>query len=488
MLPDEDTCYQAMVARDGRFDGRFFVGVLTTGVYCRPVCPARTPLRRNVRFFATAAAAAAAGLRACKRCRPDSLPGSRDWDHRSDLVGRALRLIASGAADDAGVAAVAEQLGVTDRHLRRQLESQLGVSPMQLARTRRAQTARMLLEQTPLPVTEIAFAAGFRSVRQFNDVMRAEFGAAPSVLRSSSDRDDPRTSDQPGTLALRLRHREPYDRPAMLGWLARHAVPGVDAVDPPHSEVATTALDGTGVTVRFGDGSVSVVLTGPAGGDLGWLPGRVAAVRQWLDLDANPAGIADGLARDPALAPIVAARPGVRVVGALDPFRGLLTTILSQRVSVAAARTHAGRFVVVFDGEAPARFPAPSAVAAADPDDLARRIGVTRSKGRTLVAASAAVADGTLALGPHADRTEAERRLAALPGVGPWTLADVRMRVLADPDIWPGGDLVLHRAIQPGGIVAGMDERLVRPWRSYAAHQVWVAVAAARELRKGTAA
>lgn len=486
VLLDDDTCYRAMVARDPRFDGRFMVGVLTTGVYCRPVCPARTPLRRNVRFFATAAAASAAGLRSCKRCRPDSLPGSREWDYRTDLVARALRLIAAGEADD-GVGRLAQRLGVSERHLRREIRTELGTTPSRLSRTRRAQTARLLVEQTDLPMTEIAFAAGFRSLRQFNDVMRDEFGAAPGGLRRRGV-DRSRASDQPGMVALSLRHREPYDRSAMLAWLARHAVPGVDDVDAQRQEVTTTAVDGTRVVVGFGPGAVSVVLTGPPGGDLSWLPGRVASLRHWLDLDANPAAVAAGLERDPASHQIVAARPGVRVVGALDPFRGLITTILAQRVSVATAGTQAGRFVQVFAGGGPVRFPTADLVAAADPLRLSAALGVTRAKGRTLVAAASAVAEGRLLLHHDADRDEVVARLAAVPGIGPWTIGDLRMRVLADPDVWPAGDLVLRRAVGAGGIAAGMNEQLVTPWRSYAAHQVWVAVAAERERARGAAA
>jgi AraC family transcriptional regulator of adaptative response / DNA-3-methyladenine glycosylase II len=433
-----------------------------------------------VRFYVTSAAAAAAGLRACKRCRPDSLPGSRDWDHRSDLVARAVRLIASGAADDSGVGAVAAQLGVSDRHLRRQLESELGASPGQLARTRRAQTARMLLEQTRFPVTDIAFAAGFRSLRQFNDVMRSEFGSPPTLLRRSPGGPAERTSMQPAEITLRLRMREPYDRAGVLSWLRRHAVPGVDVVAPESPWLRTTALDGTVITTHFGVGAVTARLRGADG--LSWLPGRVASIRQWLDLDANPQAVTDVLGAVPRLHPLVCAHPGVRVVGGPDPFRALVCAILAQQVSVAAAATHAGRLVAAYDPAVEGfggRFPEPAELAAADPAVLARQLGIPAARARTLVDAAAAVADGVVSVSPAADRNETAAALQRIRGIGPWTVADVRMRALADPDVWPASDLVLGRETA-SGVVAGLDPARAAPWRSYAAHQIWVAIAAAK--------
>jgi len=480
MLIDDDTCYRALRARDSRFDGRFFVGVLSTGIYCRPVCPARTPLRRNVRFFGSAAAAVAAGLRACRRCRPDSLPGSREWDHRSDLVARALRLLGSGAADEGGVEAVARALNVTQRHLNRALTAEVGTTAGQLARTRRAQTARLLLEHTTLTLTDVAFAAGFGSVRQFNDVMRAQFGVTPGELRRAvrpaRDQATP-ISD----LTVRLPFRTPYAVAQVVGWLQRHAVPGVDdidAADPAHAIVRTTKLDDTRISVRFGARTVVLALGLPAGASLREIPRHIASVRRWLDLEAAPGVIDSHLLRDPTVRPWVEHHPGLRVLGALDPFRALTSTIVSQQVSVAAAATHSARLI---DTVGPGgRFPTPAELAEVDPERLAAALGVPRARGRTLVAAAEVIATERVHLGPTADREHVMAVLGSIPGIGPWTLADVRMRALGDPDVWPDGDLVLRRALGPGGLFAGVRPIDMSPWRSYLAHHVWVAAKSAQ--------
>lgn len=469
MHTDEDTCYRALRARDARFDGQFFVGVVTTGIYCRPICPARTPQRRNVRFFRTAAAASAAGLRACRRCRPDTLPGSREWDHRSDLVARALRLIGAGVADEEGAEALAADLHVSSRHLNRALMAEVGTTAGRLARTRRAQTARTLLEHTDLTATQIAFAAGFRTVRQFNDVIREEFGATPTQLRS----DLPGHGGTPGIVTVRLQYRPPYAVAAVLGWLQRHAVPGIDVVDPRLGTVRTTASDGTTVAVRFERRSVVVDIGMADGADVRAIPRHIAWVRRWLDLDAAPAVVDDHLSRLSAITPWVHRHPGMRVPAALDPFRSVTATILGQQVSVRAAATQCARLSqhLALDD----RFPQAHEVAAADPDVLAQALGIPRARGRTLVTVAALIADGSVVVGPHADREAAVARLAEVRGVGPWTLAEIRMRALADPDVWPAGDLVLRRAIAPDGFVAGLDPRECSPWRSYLAHHVWIA-------------
>lgn len=472
MSLDDDVCYRALTARDARFDGRFFVGVLTTGIYCRPICPARTPHRRNVRFYRSAAAAAASGLRACRRCRPDSLPGSREWDHRSDLVARALRLIGSGAADEEGIRALSRRLHVTDRHLNRALVSELGTTAGQLARTRRAQMARLLLEHTDLRLADVAYAAGFRTVRQFNDVIKEQFDATPSQLRRSPASDD-RIARPVTDVTVRLQFRPPYATTPVLAWLGRHAVPGVDDVDVTSRTIRTTTVDGSLIEARFDERSVMVDIGLPPGADIRGVPTRISAIRRWLDLDASPAQIDDQLSRHGQLGETVRARPGMRVIGALDPFRSVVSTVVSQQVSVKAAATQNARLAsYVGDGT---RFPSPAVLSATDPDALAQALGLPKARARTLTAIATEVAEGRIVLGPHADRGATLAALAAIKGVGPWTLADVRMRALGDPDVWPQGDLILRRAIAPGGRFSGLDPADVSPWRSYLAHHVWVA-------------
>ncbi len=475
---DEETWYRAVLARDGRFDGHVFTAVLTTGIYCRPSCPSRTPLQQNVRFYPSAAAAVAAGFRACRRCRPDALPGSRDWDHRGDLVARALRLVAAGEVDEHGVAGLAGRLSVSQRHLHRSLVAEVGVGPLALARTRRAQTARLLIDQTTLPMTEIAFAAGFASVRQFNDVMRAEFGCAPSELRRGTaavheaGQGAGQMDGGTGGLVLRLVHREPYGAPELFGFLAARAVAGVEEVDGDGlRRVVATRHGAAVVSLQPGTGHVTARLRLPDLSDLGTL---VAALRRLLDLDADPASVDAVLGADQALAPLVAARPGLRVPGAVDGFELAVRAVVGQQVSVAGARTLAGRLVEEFgepleepDGALRSAFPTPSALAGADL--VGPALGLTGARVRALRALAVEVAEGRLVLDPGGDRDEARVRLTALPGVGAWTAEYIAMRALADPDAWPGTDLVLRRRLAARG---GDPERW-RPWRAYGALHLW---------------
>jgi AraC family transcriptional regulator of adaptative response / DNA-3-methyladenine glycosylase II len=463
-----ETSYRAVVARDARFDGRVFTAVLTTGIYCRPSCPSRTPLGANVRFYPNAAAAVAAGFRACKRCRPDALPGSREWDHRGDLVARALRLVAAGEVDEHGVAGLAQRLAVSERHLHRSLVAEVGVGPLALARTRRAQTARLLADQTSLSMTDIAFAAGFASVRQFNDVMRTEFGCAPSELRR---RVGAPAEPSGGGLVLRLVHREPYAAGELLGFLAMRAIPGLeDGTDPGvHRRVLTTVHGPAVVALTPGSGHVTARLRLPDLVDLG---GVVARLRRLLDLDADPIAVDGALAGDPPLAPLVAARPGLRVPGSVDGFELGVRAILGQQVSVAGARTLAGRIVAAYgerlpeaDGHLERAFPSAEVMTEADLDGL----GLTGARVRALRVLAAEVASGRLPLDPGADRERTRSRLLALPGVGPWTAEYIAMRALADPDAWPGTDLVLKRRLA----TRGGDPEKWRPWRAYGALHLW---------------
>jgi len=467
---DFDGCYRAVRSRDGRFDGRFVTAVRTTGIYCRPSCPAQTPRRENVTFFPRPAAAAAAGYRACKRCRPDTAPGSRDWDVRADLAARALRGIESGVVDTDGVPGLAARLAVSERHLHRTLVREIGVGPLALARTRRAQTARMLIEHTSLPLTTVAFSAGFSSVRQFNDVMRQEFGAAPGELRRAPIP----SGEATGSLTLRLALRPPYAAQPLLVWLAARAVPGVEEVSDSHYRrtIRTGAVDIAVVDVepRPQDGHVVARIELDDVGKVGIV---VSAVRRLFDLDADPESIDDTLGTDTLLARSVQRHPGMRVPGSVDAFELAARAVVGQQVSVAAARTLLGRLtnacgatLSAVAGALTHAFPTAEQVAAAD----LRGIGLTTSRAATLCALADAVASGKVTLDPTVDRNEARAQLLALPGIGPWTVDYIAMRALGDPDAFPATDLVLKRML--GGEGAERAERW-RPWRAYAAMHVW---------------
>ncbi|HEV2377175.1 MAG TPA: AlkA N-terminal domain-containing protein [Streptosporangiaceae bacterium] len=518
MALDFDTCYRAVLARDARFDGRFFTAVTSTGIYCRPVCPARTPARRHVRFFPHAGAAEAAGFRACRRCRPETSPGSPEWNARADLTGRAVRLISDGYVDEHGVAGLASRLAVTERHLRRLLVAELGAGPLALARTTRLQTARRLLAETAMPVSDIAFASGFASIRQFNASFTESYGMSPSALRSRPHH--PGAGAAEGTwLTLRLACREPFDSGTLLGFLAARAIPGVE-------EVSATRYART-VHAPGGPGVVELVIPpapGARGGSASNGVGRglrqvvlrvrlqrlrgvgqvVARCRQVLDLDADPVAIAAVLGADPVLAPLVARHPGLRVPGAYDGFELAVRAVLGQQVSVASARTLAGRLAAGYgtplalaavdgpSGAAPASRPAGKRLAHPEvaetgrrpqvrllfprPEDLADAdltgLGLTTSRQVTLRALAAAVATGRLTLDHGADPEEAAARLAELPGVGPWTVAYVLMRAVGDPDAFPATDLGLHRALARLGVTPKHAQHW-RPWRSYAALHLW---------------
>lgn len=500
---DAATAYRAISGRDPRYDGRLYVGVLSTGIYCRPSCPARTPRPENCTYFTAAAAAVAAGFRACRRCRPDALPGSRDWDVRSDLAARALRGIAAGVVDTAGVRGLADAVHVSERHLHRVLVEQVGATPVQLARTRRSQLARMLLDQTTLSMADIAFAAGFASIRQFNEVMREQFGAAPSTLRRAprSPRGEAQDQVPPtgATVTLRLRCTEPFDAVAWWDHVAHRAVPGLelaqrDGVD----ELGRGATRTVRRVVRAPGGPVEVEVTLATDRAPGAVPVRltlttlgdlaptVARLRRWLDLDADPQAIDEALSADPLLAPLVRARPGLRVAGTVDPFELAVKAVLGQQVSLAGARTLAARLVAAW-GEPGlgglAMFPTPERLAEVGPDGL-RTIGLTGVRAATLHHIAAAVASG-LPLRPEADRAEVRAALLALPGVGPWTADYIALRALGDPDVFPAGDLVLRRAIGALDGPRTVDQAWAarraetwQPWRGYGAQHLWSAVAA----------
>jgi AraC family transcriptional regulator of adaptative response / DNA-3-methyladenine glycosylase II len=467
--------YLAVASRDRRFEGRFLVAVTSTGVYCRVGCPSRTPRPENVRFFTTAAAAEAAGFRPCRRCRPESSGAPGDG-----LVGRALGLIASGGVDGRGVEGTASGLGVSSRTLHRRLRAEVGAPPLRLAISRRAQTARTLISETTMPLTDIAFAAGFDSLRRFNEAMLAEFGAAPSALRSAPGGGDVRSSPSPEAvwLSLRLAARAPYAAEPTLAFLAARAVSAIEAGE----------AGGYRRSLRTRRGSAVVELR-PAGeqvrlrvrlDDLRDLEDVVRRCRRLLDLDTDPAAVASVLGRDALLAPLVAAAPGLRVPGSVDPFETAIRAVLGQQVSVAAARTLAGRLVDRHGGTltTPAGgvtrlFPTPDRLVDADLEGL----GLTSARVGSIRALSRAVAGGALDLETgHPDEVDAVLR--GLPGFGPWTRAYVLMRARGDPDALPASDLGLRRALarlggeaEAGGIARRAEAW--RPWRSYAVLHLW---------------
>jgi AraC family transcriptional regulator of adaptative response / DNA-3-methyladenine glycosylase II len=495
---DFDACYRAASGRDARWDGRIYLCVTSTGIYCRPSCPARKPRPENCRFLPSAAACVAAGFRACRRCRPEALPGTRDWDARGDLVARAVRRIRDGAVDAVGVTGLAAELAVSERHLRRMLLQEIGATPLQLARTRRAHAARSLIEQTDLPLSDIAFAAGFGSVRQFGDTMREEFGIAPSRLSrpgSAGGRDaGGPVSDERPALSLRLRARAPFAAEAMRAFLAAHAVPGRDRIDPDGTTAhAIDVPGGTAVaSIDWADMPGDIARRAAGASTVG-IPIRLSlpslsdtmpaiqAVRRLLDLDADPAQIAAALGGEPLLRASLAARPGLRLPGARDAVEFALGTVLGQQISLAAARTLQGRLADAFAEEATAAGAAagfrarPSAerVAALGADDLRERLGLTRARAQTLRSLAVAIAEG-LDLGPGADRERARRELLAIRGIGPWTIELIAMRALGDPDAYPAGDLILRRALGVrGDREASRLAETWRPFRGYATQHLW---------------
>ena len=497
MTLDFDTCYRAVLARDPRFDGRFFTGVTSTGIYCRPVCPARTPARANMRFFPHPGAAEAAGFRACRRCRPESSPGSPEWNARADLAARAVRLISAGYVDEHGIAGLAARLAVTQRHLHRLLVAELGTGPLALARTARLQTARRLLAETSLPITDIAFASGFSSVRQFNAAVLESSGRTPSQLRAAArgaGRPDGEPADGPGSwLTLRLACREPYDAVALLDFLAVRAIPGVEQVAAGRYSRTVRSTGGPGLIELLARPGQGHVLLRARLGKLGGIGPLVSRCRRLLDADADPAAIGAALAADDLIAPLVRARPGLRVPGCYDGFELAVRAVLGQQVSVAAARTFAGRLAARHGTPLPADMAADgaSAVISADgqpagqpaphllfpgPEELAGAdlagLGLTAGRQHTLAALAAAAASGRLDLSLGSDPEETAARLAELPGIGPWTISYIMLRSGADPDAFPATDLGLRRALARLGAAPGHPGRW-RPWRGYAAQHLW---------------
>jgi AraC family transcriptional regulator, regulatory protein of adaptative response / DNA-3-methyladenine glycosylase II len=474
---DFERCYRAVESRDARFDGWFITAVKTTGIYCRPSCPTPVrPKRENVSFYPTAAAAQLAGFRACKRCRPDASPGSPEWNVRDDLVGRAMRLIADGIVDRDGVSGLAQRLAVSERHLHRLLLSELGAGPLAIARAQRAQTARTLIETTDLPFTDVAFAAGFESIRQFNETTREVFALTPTELRAAGRR---RGEVADGTLTLRLPYRPPLDWPALSGWLRVRALPGIAEMNGRVYRRTLRLPRGAGVVALEPiDTHIRCTLRLESMADL---TSAVRQCRRLLDLDADPLSVLEVLSQDRHLARIVKKRPGLRAPGAVDGTELAIQAILGQQVSLAAARTLASRLVTangdvikIADPTLTHLFPRAGAIAEAD----LSKLGVPATRRATLSGLARAVAGGTLALDPGADRTETYQQLTRLPGIGEWTAGYIVMRALGDPDTFLPGDLGIKKAgarLGLGSSPRAMSEHAAawRPWRSYATHQLW---------------
>jgi AraC family transcriptional regulator of adaptative response / DNA-3-methyladenine glycosylase II len=470
---NRQTCDRARRSHDARFDGRFFIAVTTTRVYCRPVCPVRAPKDDHIRYFPTAAAAEAAGFRPCLRCRPEASPGTPAWLGTSAVVSRALRLIGEGSLDEDGVDTLAGRLGMTARHLRRLFLQHLGATPIEVAHTRRVHFAKKLLDETTLAFGQVAFASGFGSVRRFNSQIRSTYARTPTELRRLARQ---RVAADPECYRFRLAYRPPYDWAAVLGFLNARATPGVESVEGSRYR-RTITVDGAhgaiDVSRAGSDAALSLEVRFPNPRALLFI---VERVRRVFDLGADPAAIADHLRADPLLRKPLASHPGIRVPGAWDGFELAVRAILGQQVSVGAATTIAGRIAAMFGAPmAGARglarlFPTPAQLKEA----ALERAGVMPARARAIRSLAREVADGRLTLGPCIDGRATIAALSALPGIGDWTAEYIAMRALGEPDALPRGDLVLRRLA--GGLTGpGLDRRSEawRPWRAYAAMLLW---------------
>jgi AraC family transcriptional regulator, regulatory protein of adaptative response / DNA-3-methyladenine glycosylase II len=493
MFQDTEACYRAVKSKDRRFDGVFYTAVRSTGIYCRPSCPAITPKLANVTFYPSAAAAQQAGYRACKRCLPDATPGSPEWDLAADVAGRAMRLISDGTVEREGVEGLAGRLGYSVRQLNRLVNGTFGAGPLALARARRAQTARVLVETTTLSFADIAFAAGFSSIRQFNDTIREVYAATPTELRGR--RGGPRSagprstaSAMPGattsgTIATRIGVREPFAGRELLDFLAVRAVRDVEAVGEGWYERSLALPHGAGV-VRIH------LTTRPAGyvpcrftlADARDLSPALERTRRLLDADCDPVAVDEQLGGDPHLAPLVRRRPGLRVPGHVDGVELAARAVLGQQVSVSGARTLAARLVAELgapldlagEHQVTRLFPSAQGLAEVDPE----RLAMPRSRGRALASVGRALADGAVVLDRSVDRVDVRAALLALPGIGPWTADYVALRVLGHPDVFLPTDVGVRHAAERLGIedVKGQSQ-LWRPWRSYALVHLWSSLA-----------
>lgn len=474
-----DERYRAIDARDTRFDGQFVTAVRSTGIYCRPSCPARTPQPKNVTFYPTSAAAHEAGYRACKRCLPEAAPGSPAWNLRGDVAARAMRLIAEGVVEREGVPGLASRLGYSARHLTRLLTAELGAGPLALARAQRAHTARMLLTGTDLPVADVSFSAGFASIRQFNDTVREVFGMTPVELRARRRSRDVAAATG---IDLALPVRGPVDSDGLFAWMMARAVPGVEVAEP-DSYARTLALPGgpAWMRVRRAGSQLRLQARVQHPSDL---PVLVARARRLFDLDADPLAIDEALSAHTELRPLIERTPGMRVPGVADPHEMLIRAMIGQQITVVSARTalarlseHLGAVIDAHEGTH-RLFPTMAAIAE-------RGAEVLRGPGariRAIVGAAAALASGEVTLSTGDDNAAQREALLRLPGVGPWTADYVRMRVTGDPDVFLPGDVAVRSGAAAAGLPSdarGLEEwsRRVAPWRSYLTAHLWKSAA-----------
>lgn len=496
MHDDAQACATAVRSRDPRFDGWFYTGVVSTGIYCRPSCPAMTPLRRNMRFYPSAAAAQRAGFRACKRCRPDATPGSPQWRSRADVVARAMRLIGDGVVDTEGVPGLATRLGYSARQIERLVTAELGAGPLALARAQRAQTARLLIETTDLAMAEVAFAAGFASIRSFNDTVRAVFAVPPRALRERRrvrlDQLHPGEAAEPLSahrIVLRLPHRAPLHADSLFGHLAATLVPGVECWNNGGLERTLRLPHAPGrVHLSPARGHIRATLSLL---DLRDLTSAIHRCRSLLDLDADPVAVDTHLGQDGALRALVGNRPGVRLPGTVDPAEMAIRVVLGQQISTKAASTLAGRIVTLAgepvpealvgkhaDAAVPARlFPTAAALVEQPAEHYP---GMPPARLRTLLTLAAALASGELRLGPDVSWVQARQALHDIPGVGPWTVEMIALRGLGDPDAFPATDLAVRASAARHGLPGEARALLQRsapwrPWRAYVTQSLWAA-------------
>jgi AraC family transcriptional regulator of adaptative response / DNA-3-methyladenine glycosylase II len=477
---DRTACYRAISTRDARFDGRLFVGVKTTGIYCRPICPARTPKFENVSFYPSAAAAQEAGFRPCLRCRPETSPDLAFWRGTSNTVSRALALIEAGGLDGADVEGLAGRLGVGARQLRRLFRQHVGASPIAVAQTRRVLLAKQLIHESRLPMAQVALASGFNSVRRFNETFQQLFGRPPASLRRIRGKE--RDSHEGGALTVHLAYRPPYDWTAMLTFLAARAIPGVEVVANGvyRRSIAVGSDSGVLSVAGAGRNRVAVTLRFP---NMAALPTIIARVRRVFDLAADPDMIGGHLSLDPVLAPLVAARPGLRVPGAWDGFELAVRAIFGQQITVPAATRLLGRLVEAHGAVLPEEmrdeglihvFPSPARLAGVE-----LGLGMPRARAVAVTSLAGALADDPSIFSPGASLEAAITKLRALPGIGEWTAQYIAMRELREPDAFPAADIGLMRAMAtshgarptPAELLA-LAERW-RPWRAYAALHLW---------------
>lgn len=471
MQLDSNACFLAVRARDRRFDGRFYVAVSSTGIYCRPICPVRPPKRENMRFYSSAAACESAGFRPCLRCRPERAPGLAPMDAKSRLIGAAIAGIEEHALSSAGVGDLAASLGVSGRHLRRVTEAELGVSPIELAQTQRLLLAKRLLKETLLSQTEIAFASGFNSVRRFNALFKSRYGFSPRVVRGKGV--------DAGSLSVQLEFRPPFAWNSLLAYLRMRAIPGVEMADATHYRRTVCIGEATGwiaVSMHQTGSALNLELSPTLTPVIGAV---IARVKHLFDLGALPDSVSSLLRKDPLLAPTVRRLPGLRVAGAFDGFELAVRTVLGQQVSIKGATTISGRWAATFGTSIATPFPglthlSPSAERMLDvAHEHVAALGMVGARARCLVGLAKAVVERQVVLSFASNVEEQMEALMRLPGIGPWTANYIAMRALHWPDAFPSGDLMLMRAAQATKKQLQEHARAWQPWRAYAAHYLW---------------